>query len=85
MDAVDSRARLAELCTRHIVPKAAFIDLLYLFAPRRMTLEAYAPEYFDRMKVIALYLHVTGNVSHVSDGKYRFQLPLFSSEASVSL
>ena len=51
MDSVGSRARLAELCTRHIVPKAAFVDLLFLFSPRRMTLEAYAPEYFDRMKV----------------------------------
>ena len=51
LDAVENKVRLAELCTRHIVPKAAFVDLLFLFAPRRMTLEAYAPEYFDRMKV----------------------------------
>ena len=51
LDSVESRPKLADMCSRLIVPRAAFIDLLFLFAPRRMTAEKYSPEYFDRMKV----------------------------------
>jgi hypothetical protein len=51
LDSLEHKSLLAEMTSRLIVPKASFIDLLFLFAPRRMTLEAYAPEYFDRMKV----------------------------------
>ncbi|XP_076440346.1 LOW QUALITY PROTEIN: uncharacterized protein LOC143279908 [Babylonia areolata] len=52
MDSVERTDKLAEQCTRVILPKASFVDLLFLFAPRRMTPLAHDPEYSDRMKIL---------------------------------